>query len=142
MIQEFELECEDSLLFPPRRRPQQPLTTRGDPVDSDDADHGSPVTPLAETETCPKCSRVRQFPLGAGVVNRCLPCELNLNCQSDKPVSPRNVTTRYQKFQGCPYKYPEDERKGKRRKSKSVLYRKREKPFYGKTLYYVVSSVN
>ncbi|KAH8154433.1 uncharacterized protein LAJ45_00960 [Morchella importuna] len=130
MIQKFELECEDSLLFPPRRGPRQPLTTRGYPVDSDDAGHGSPRKPLAETATCHKCSRVRQFPPGAVGVNRCLPCELNLNRQSDKPVSRRNVTTRYQKFRGCPYKYPEDERKRKRRKSKSLLYRKREKPFY------------
>jgi hypothetical protein len=133
MIQKFELECEDSLLFPPKRRRRHQLTTHGSPVGSDDADHGFSIQPPAQPAACPKCNPLCQLPLGAGVVNRCLPCELNLDRQSGKPVSHRNVTTRYQKFRGCPYSYPEEKERG--RKNKSRLYRKREKPFYGMILY-------
>ncbi|KAI5848562.1 hypothetical protein DFP73DRAFT_620979 [Morchella snyderi] len=130
MIYKFELECEDSLLFSPRRKRQRQLTTRGSAVGSDVADHGSPIKPPAQPATCPKCNRICQFPLSSGVVNRCLPCELNLNSQTGRgsPANQRNMTTRYQRFRGCPYRYLEEKEVGGRKKP--LLYRKREKLFY------------
>lgn len=129
MIYKFEIECEDSLLLPPRRRRRHHLGTCGSAVGSDVADHGSPTKPPAQPAICPKCNRICRFPLSSGVVNRCLPCELNLNSETGRPPSQRNMTTRYQKFRGCPYRYLEEKKVGGRKRP--LLYRKREKLFYG-----------